>query len=193
MRLPDGLDDADYIGSFPGASVVRRKVGRKTAPAPADYTFHFWGNLAVGEPPNLPSVWVDGSCIVLSRVVIQHRGTDAYLEGAYQGTNSDEWTVTFRRWRHDLPKGDETAVWAARRLLELEWAHPRGTFESRDAFMAVFGPVVQALRREQTNPTTGAVLKRLRARIGTVDRSQLTRWHQAWGWNTWADFLNDVE
>ena len=68
-----------------------------------------------------------------------------------------------------------------------------GTFENREAFIAVFAPTVQELRRKRQNPTAGNVLKALRTKLGRVDRAQLTRWHQRFGWTTWRAFLNDVK
>lgn len=67
-----------------------------------------------------------------------------------------------------------------------------GTFENRQAFMAVFVPAVEQLRRKGQNPTTGNVLKALRTKLGEVDKAQLTRWYQSFGWQTWRDFLNDL-
>lgn len=93
-------------------------------------------------------------------------------------------------------RADVIRMHAGLALLEklVNQGRPRGTgtFENREAFLAVFVPAVEQLRRKGQNPTTGNVLKALRTKLGIVDKAQLTRWYQSLGWQTWRDFLNDV-
>jgi len=146
-------------------------------------------------PQDIPLLPVGDDWEAIDTVTVLLRDSDAYA--VIKWLDGGEVDIRIHNERIDRAASEtvklKAAIASVSAIVRAGRPHGTGMFPNASAFMAMFGLAVRELRRKGQNPTSGNVLKALRTRLGKVDPSQLTRWHQRFGWRRWQDFLDDVE
>lgn len=189
------------LGMPPEARQLWKRIrlrGAVFGPRYQGYALDLFG-LSVPSPSTWPPPWpywrLAGIVVQLWQQLVRFEGCPLWGEVRWHPERGEQVTIHGLEERHS--PDDLKRVHLGLRLLReaVRGGRPKGTgtFESREAFQAVVAPAVRELRRRGLNPTTGAVRRYLRPRLGDIDRAQFTRWYQSFGWRTWQDFLGTIE